>query len=208
MLKHKLSVDEILANIYMNGETPKESDKELLPVYDENENILGYAPRLLCHRLGLIHKVAYLLIGDNSGRILLQTRGDGRLDMAVGGHVSYSDSSVFVALARESKEELCLTITQSDVEKVCTYRKEYEFKPKKPEDFNREIRELYYLKVNPEQSEKMTTDFGRRMEQENVKAIKWFEIDEVVKLCQEGKAAEGVKSSLSYYLHYLKGKKI
>ena len=204
MFKHRLSVDEILKNTYRNGVSPKQSDSELLSVYDENGTFMGVAPRLLCHRLGLIHKVAYLMIGDGMGNVLLQTRGDGRLDMAVGGHVSSDDPSVLFALAREAKEEISLTINPLNVIKVYSYFKDYELNPKKPADFNREIRDLYYLEADLEMMKHLMEEFANRIEQDNVKSIRWFNIKDVITLCEEGKSADGLKSSIKYYADYLK----
>ena len=57
-----LSVEEIVDLAIQAEEKPPKSSTELLEVFDNNGKSLGAAPRLLCHRLGLIHQVVHVLV--------------------------------------------------------------------------------------------------------------------------------------------------
>lgn len=197
---HELSTQEILQLTYKGGKQISGSDSEMVPVFSDNGNPIGIAPRLLCHRLGLIHKVVYLFITNEKNELLLQTRKDGRLDVPVGGHFSANDTSEISALLREANEELGISLSSDSVEYLLTYFQEAEFNPKKPEECNREFRVLYTITLNEKECQHLEDVFKSRMEQEAVKSIEWFTISVTKQMCEEGKAAGGLKYSLPYYL--------
>lgn len=199
-IKHELSTKEILSLTYKGGKALSESDAEMLPVFSEDGNTLGTAPRLLCHRLGLIHKVVYLFISNTKGELLLQTRKDGRLDVPVGGHFSANDFSEITALVREANEELGISLSKDSVKYLLTYFQDAGFNPKKPEECNREFRALYSINMSEEECNNLKELFKSRMEKDAVKSIAWFSIPVVKQMCKEGKVAGGLKYSLPYYL--------
>ena len=90
----------------------KDNNQELLPLVDEEGNVIGCATRGECHDGSkLLHPVVHLHVFDSQGRLYLQQRPlwkdiqPGKWDTAVGGHVDYGED-VFTALQREVREEL------------------------------------------------------------------------------------------------------
>lgn len=91
---------------------------ELLPIVDENGNLIDSATRGKCHDGSkLLHPVVHLHLFDGEGRLYLQQRPlwkdiqPGKWDTAVGGHVDLGED-VNTALRRELLEELGI----SDIE--------------------------------------------------------------------------------------------
>ena len=90
----------------------KDNNQELLPLVDEEGNVIGCATRGECHDGSkLLHPVVHLHVFDSQGRLYLQQRPlwkdiqPGKWDTAVGGHVDYGED-VPAALQREVREEL------------------------------------------------------------------------------------------------------
>lgn len=200
MREHELTTQEILELIYKKGKAVSGSDREMIPVFNEAYVQLGIAPRLLCHRLGLIHKVVYLFIVNDKKELLLQIRGDGRLDVPVGGHVSSCDDSEEKALVREMFEELGFVADERKIEFLFTYFREAEANIKKPEETNRELRTIYLYRMNEVDEEVLQAEFCKREEQLAVLDVKWVELDCVLSYCDKGMVADGLKASLPHYL--------
>jgi isopentenyldiphosphate isomerase len=103
----------------------KDNNEEMLPLVDEEGNIIGAATRGECHGGGKpLHPVVHLHVFNSAGELYLQLRPEWKdiqpekWDTAVGGHVDLGES-VEMALQREVREELGITEFQS--EKVAHY---------------------------------------------------------------------------------------
>lgn len=90
----------------------KDNNEELLPIVDEEGQILNAATRGDCHSGSkLLHPVVHLHVFNAQGELYLQKRPEwkdiqpGKWDTAVGGHIDLGENSE-QALYREVKEEL------------------------------------------------------------------------------------------------------
>lgn len=93
----------------------KDNEHELLPLVDEDGQVVGTATRGECHNGSMrLHPVVHLHVFNTAGELYLQHRPawkdiqPDRWDTAVGGHVDCGES-VEQALAREVREEIGLT---------------------------------------------------------------------------------------------------
>ncbi len=110
---------------------------EILPIVDENGNIIGRTERGIAHSgTKILHPVVHLHVFSPEGHIYLQKRPcwkdvqPGKWDTAVGGHIDYGES-VDTALKREVREELGFTpacleslghyVFESNIEKELIY---------------------------------------------------------------------------------------
>ena len=89
-----------------------DNNDEMLPLVDEQGNIIGAATRGECHDgTKRLHPVVHLHVYNGRGEVYLQKRPDwktiqpGKWDTAVGGHIDLGEN-VELALKREAGEEL------------------------------------------------------------------------------------------------------
>ncbi|MEU8622406.1 NUDIX domain-containing protein [Streptomyces sp. NPDC048623] len=87
------------------------AEDEVLDVVDEQDRVIGQAPRGEVYARGLIHRCAFIQVRDAQGRIFVHRRTPTKLvfpslyDMFVGGVVGAGESYDAAAL-REAEEEL------------------------------------------------------------------------------------------------------
>ncbi len=89
-------------------------DEEQLPLVSEEGQVIGKAPRSVCHNgQKLLHPVVHLHVLNRQSAIFLQKRPmnklvqPGKWDTAVGGHIAFGED-VEVSLKREAWEEIGL----------------------------------------------------------------------------------------------------
>jgi isopentenyldiphosphate isomerase len=108
----------ILFGVYMAFEFIKArfsqrkfKNEEWLPLLNAKGEVIGKAPRSVCHSdKEHLHPVVHLHVINKKGEIFLQKRPmhkiqPGKWDTAVGGHISFGET-VEVGLKREASEEL------------------------------------------------------------------------------------------------------
>ena len=85
----------------------KDNMNEMLPLVDEEGNIIGAATRGECHGGSKpLHPVVHLHVFNSRGELYLQRRPQwkdiqpGKWDTAVGGHVDLQPSAVMLISAR------------------------------------------------------------------------------------------------------------
>lgn len=178
---------------------------ELLRVLDANGEPLGVAPRLLCHRLGLLHRAVFCFIGAPDGTLLLQTRKDGRLDVAVGGHMSIKDKTVEDAILREVVEETSLTLGRNRLTKITEYERRGIDRLSKPRDINNELRTLFFATMSEDECKLLDNRFLGRTDKEAVLSVGWFRLRDVLTACDADQAADGLTGSIAHYLIWRKG---
>ncbi|MFT2017210.1 NUDIX hydrolase [Streptomyces sp. 796.1] len=94
----------------MTEQAPRSAD-EVLDVVDEQDRVVGQAPRGEVYARGLRHRCVFILVKDAAGRVFVHRRTAQKLvfpglyDMFVGGVVGAGESYATAAL-REAEEEL------------------------------------------------------------------------------------------------------
>lgn len=202
-MKDMIDLKTLMELASCNVDSIKKSDAEMLEVLNENGESIGTAPRFLCHRMGLIHQVVFLIIEDYDGKMLLQTRGDfnkRRYDLPVGGHMNVDDNSPIDALCREMREEIGLEVHQDELSLICSYMRKVKEDLKKPKEMNCELRYVYLYKVNKNQSNSVLSHFKDRFEKEMVLEINWFPLDDIIKNCDLSNTADGLCATIPHYL--------
>jgi isopentenyldiphosphate isomerase len=91
--------------------------EEVFDVVDEQDEIIGRAPRSEVHRLGLKHRAVHVLMVNSRDQVFLQKRSmkkdcfPGVWDSSASGHLDLGEEYDACAL-REVREELGLTLNE------------------------------------------------------------------------------------------------
>lgn len=107
----------------------------------------------ICHRLGLIHQTAHVIIINNKNEVLLEVkvkRECGKYNL-IGGHVSNTDASSLDAIEREVFEEIGLSVAKKKLICFTKYFRISPFNYFKSEFENRKIKELSMLKLDDDE---------------------------------------------------------
>jgi 16S rRNA (adenine1518-N6/adenine1519-N6)-dimethyltransferase len=160
-------------------------------VVDEHDSVVGKEMLAKVWEKGLYHRIAYVIVEDESGRVLLQRRSanmqlfPNRWDDSAAGHVDDGDTYESAA-KREAEEELGLTGVT--LEEVITYRTNDEFEGRKLNRFNR----VYRARV--------PSDTQFHAPEDEVSELRWFTLDEVRKLWAEHpeQLTDGLMRNLEY----------
>jgi isopentenyldiphosphate isomerase/intracellular septation protein A len=94
--------------------------EEWLPLLNEQGEVIGKAPRSVCHSSKeYLHPVVHLHVINSQGDIYLQKRPmhkiqPGKWDTSVGGHVAFGED-IETALRREASEEIGLNSFKADL---------------------------------------------------------------------------------------------
>jgi len=139
-------------------------------IVDENDQPVGSATRQEAWAKGLIHRIVFVMVEDESGRILLQKRlatqklWPGRWTVAASGHVDAGEE-YDVAAQRETAEEI--GIKNAKLETIGTFFYDGSFEDKLLRRFDR-----VYRTVLPS-----ATKFN--IQADELSEVKWFTLAEV-----------------------------
>jgi isopentenyl-diphosphate Delta-isomerase len=92
---------------------PSQVSEELLPIVNENDEVIGTEKRGVIHAQRLLHRAVHILLFNSSGAIYLQRRSlskdaaPGKWDSSASGHVDPGETYESAA-ERELEEELNL----------------------------------------------------------------------------------------------------
>lgn len=147
---------------------------ELIDIYDENNNYLGYSiERKKVHSDNLWHHHASAWIMNEKGEILLQQRSKNKKKNPLiwgktGGHVEHLETPVD-ALKRETLEEIGLKLNDDDIKLLDIYKS----------DSNEHYFSYGYIAFTNLKIE----DFV--LQKEEVEKVKYFKIEELEKYKEE-----------------------
>lgn len=143
---------------------------ELLELYDNDLKPTGqYVERGQPNPPGLMIPIVAVFIYNNEGKYLIQkvSEAKGGYYATTAGHVQAGERDFTVAMLRELKEELGLSVTKSELKLLRIRRYTYKFTM------------LYMLKSN-------VPIEMLRLQEEEVASVQWMSRDEIEKLCQDG----------------------
>lgn len=152
--------------------------KEFFDVLNKNGEFTGQvATREDCHKKGLWHKaVAVFILSEDNKKVLLQQRSANKKlwpslwDVTVGGHVDSGELG-YQTVIRETKEELGIVITQHDLEFIGATTSQNISGDIQNNHFN----EYYIVHKNINLNDVV-------LNREEVQSVKWFNVEELVKL--------------------------
>ena len=154
--------------------------KELIGVYDENDNYIKGYPRIEVRSKNLIHRATDIMVLNEKNEILVQTRSKtkeycpGFLDAVFGGMVSDKED-VDISAERELGEEAGLDISKLKNKLIKHGKFFYQ------DQHTSTFEYLYYIFITPEE-EKLIS-----FRDHEVSSVKWYSKEDLKKLISEGK---------------------
>ena len=144
---------------------------ELLDLYDNDLKFTGQTvERGQMIPQGLMIPIVAVFIHNNEGKYLIQkvAESKGGYYATTAGHVKSGEMDFTISMLRELKEELGLSVTKSELKLLRIRRYGYKFTL------------LYMLKSN-------VPIEMLRLQTEEVESVHWLSLEEIEKLCDEGK---------------------
>ena len=175
-----------------NGKIELEkTKKEIIGIYDENDNYIGKDTRKNMRKNNLIHRCTDIVVLNPKGEILVQTRSlikeycPGYLDAVVGGVVGDGED-VDKSAEREVGEEIGI-----DIDKINDKLK-YITKHFVKEDICRVWTYCYLLKLTEEEIKSI------KFRDNEISSIEWIPKDKLLKMFEDPniKITEGSKQTI------------
>lgn len=168
---------------------------ELIDIVDEKGIPTGEViDKDEAHEKNILHNEVGVFIINDKHEILLEKRSPNKKYSPnkwglCAGHVDTGES-LLAATIREIKEEIGLTVNEKDLTK---FGKVEVFL----DNTNSHLTHFYYLKCTKEADEFV-------IQEEELSEVKWFKIDELIKLVKENDSSTVFKKSRLYLLEELK----
>jgi 16S rRNA (adenine1518-N6/adenine1519-N6)-dimethyltransferase len=166
--------------------------KPLIQIVNENDEVIGSAPKREAQEKGLIHRIAQIMVEDPEGRLLLQKRSlltefrPGQWDTSVGGHVDAGENYLDAAI-REMQEEI--GIKNLELLPLGKYRKNSRFEWRYLNRFYMAYRVL------------VPADTSFKLDPDEVAEVRWFTLEEVTQLLKQKKEeySNGLKEVINRF---------
>ena len=106
---------------------------EYIDILNDDLSYLKTCLKSEAHKHGYLHASVHVWFYTDAGEILLQKRNATKIafpnlwDVSVAGHVSAGENAITSAL-REIEEEIGLTITKDNIQKIGSYRETHQHK--------------------------------------------------------------------------------
>lgn len=100
---------------------------EIVDIVDENDKVIGKELKSICHKKGLRHRIAGVILLSSKGKMWLQTRnknktGGNLLDFSASGHIK-SGTTYEEGAYRELEEELGIRTPLTSIGESILYEK-------------------------------------------------------------------------------------
>ncbi|MDR2526687.1 MAG: NUDIX domain-containing protein, partial [Rickettsiales bacterium] len=174
-----------LFDVNLGCNTEKDNTNEMIDIFDANYKHIGVATKDEAHKRGLWHRVIYVWIIKDNGKILLQLRKKHNpndpdvYDTSAAGHVQVGEG-IEIGV-RELEEELGVKVAFKDLIDTGYFIWVSDFVSKKGTRYqNREFCHTFFLKDN-----RSLTEY--KMQEEEVEGLFEFDIDDMIKLFENEK---------------------
>ena len=170
---------------------------EIIDIVDANGNPTGKtALKSEAHKSGLNHNTIHLWLYTDDSKILLQQRSNKKViypllwDVSVAGHIDAGETFTQAAI-RETKEEIGLSLNESDLVKIGTHLHKSVYNGGNIKDF--EFHQIYIAQLSLE-LKKLTP---QKDEVEALKLVSYKEFQALLKNSENN--SHFIASNTSYY---------